>query len=202
MQCSVRGKEGFPCQKEQGKGQAFLDKFAEISGRIGSEVHLRSLRDAFATIMPLYILAGIAVLINNVVFPLFLTGDALANAQYWGNALTQGTLNISAILLAGVVGYCHAHNMRYERDIACVVVAIASFFVTMPQSVEVAIDDVTGMSSLAASSPRATRAPAASLRPSSLAFLPPSSSSSLPTSTSSRSTWARVCRLRLPTPST
>ncbi|MDO4806527.1 MAG: PTS transporter subunit EIIC [Coriobacteriales bacterium] len=129
----------------EGKGQAFLDKFAEISGRIGSEVHLRSLRDAFATIMPLYILAGIAVLINNVVFPLFLQDQALANAQYWGNALTLGTLNISAILLAGVVGYCHAHNMRYERDIACVVVAIASFFVTMPQSVEVAIDDVTGM---------------------------------------------------------
>lgn len=124
---------------------SFLDKFAEISGKIGSEVHLRSLRDAFATIMPLYILAGIAVLINNVVFPLFLADEALANAQYWGNALTLGTLNISAILLAGVVGYCHAHNMRYERDIACVVVAISAFFVTMPQSVEVVIDDVTGM---------------------------------------------------------
>ena len=133
--------------EETASTPSFLDKFAEISGRIGSEVHLRSLRDAFATIMPLYILAGIAVLINNVVFPLFLTDQALTNAQYWGNALTLGTLNISAILLAGVVGYCHAHNMRYDRDIACVVVAIASFFVTMPQSVEVAIDDVTGMAS-------------------------------------------------------
>lgn len=131
--------------EETASTPSFLDKFAEISGKIGSEVHLRSLRDAFATIMPLYILAGIAVLINNVVFPLFLTDQALTNAQYWGNALTLGTLNISAILLAGVVGYCHAHNMRYDRDIACVVVAIASFFVTMPQSVEVAIDDVTGM---------------------------------------------------------
>ena len=133
--------------EETASTPSFLDKFAEISGKIGSEVHLRSLRDAFATIMPLYILAGIAVLINNVVFPLFLTDQALTNAQYWGNALTLGTLNISAILLAGVVGYCHAHNMRYDRDIACVVVAIASFFVTMPQSVEVAIDDVTGMAS-------------------------------------------------------
>ncbi len=127
--------------------RTFLDKFAEISGRIGSEVHLRSLRDAFATIMPLYILAGIAVLINNVVFPLFLADQALANAQYWGNALTMGTLNVSAILLAGVVGYCHAHNMCYDRDIACVVMAISAFFVTMPQSVEVVIDDVTGMAS-------------------------------------------------------
>lgn len=128
-----------------GKGQAFLDKFAEISGRIGSEVHLRSLRDAFATIMPLYILAGIAVLINNVVFPLFLSGDALANAQYWGNSLTQGTLSISAILLCGVVGYCHAHNTGFKRDIACVVVAIAALFVTMPQAVDVNGELVGGL---------------------------------------------------------
>ena len=128
-----------------GKGQAFLDKFAEISGRIGSEVHLRSLRDAFATIMPLYILAGIAVLINNVVFPLFLSGDALANAQYWGNSLTQGTLSISAILLCGVVGYCHAHNTGFKRDIACVVVAIAALFVTMPQAVDVNGEQVGGL---------------------------------------------------------
>lgn len=63
-----------------GKGQAFLDKFAEVSAKIGNQVHLRSLRDGFATIMPIYILAGIAVLINNVVFPLFLTGDGLAAA--------------------------------------------------------------------------------------------------------------------------
>ena len=61
--------------------KSFLDSFAEVSAKVGNQVHLRSLRDAFATVMPIYILAGIAVLINNVVFPLFLTGDALANAQ-------------------------------------------------------------------------------------------------------------------------
>lgn len=47
-------------------GKSFLDKFAEVSAKVGNQVHLRSLRDAFATITPLYILAGIAVLINNV----------------------------------------------------------------------------------------------------------------------------------------
>ena len=44
-------------------GKSFLDKFAEVSAKVGNQVHLRSLRDAFATITPLYILAGIAVLI-------------------------------------------------------------------------------------------------------------------------------------------
>ena len=127
--------------EEEKKGQAFLDKFAEISGRIGSEVHLRSLRDAFSTIMPLYILAGVAVLINNVVFPLFLSGDALANAQFWGNSLTQGTLSVSALLLCAAIGYRHAHNVGFKADIACAVVALASLFVTMPQAVEVTVEE-------------------------------------------------------------
>lgn len=89
-----------------GKGQAFLDKFAEVSAKIGNQVHLRSLRDAFATITPLYILAGIAVLINNVVFgyiwgPTGFSPNAelLANLQTWGSALTLGTLNVSALIL-------------------------------------------------------------------------------------------------------
>lgn len=46
----------------------FIDKFTEFAAKLGSQVHLSSLRDAFATIMPLYILAGLAVLFNNTVF--------------------------------------------------------------------------------------------------------------------------------------
>lgn len=63
-------------ETEEKKGQAFLDKFAEVSARIGNQIHLRTLRDAFATVMPIYILSGIAVLINNVLFPLFWAADS------------------------------------------------------------------------------------------------------------------------------
>ena len=80
-------------------GSAFLDKFAEVSAKVGNQVHLRSLRDGFATIMPVFILAGIAALLNNVVFKglwstdpaslgLFPNADLLATAQCWGNALS------------------------------------------------------------------------------------------------------------------
>lgn len=62
-----------------------LDRFAEVSAKVGNQAHLRSLRDAFATMTPIYILAGIAVLINNVFFPLFLKDAALKSVQYWGN---------------------------------------------------------------------------------------------------------------------
>ena len=126
----------------EGKGQAFLDKFAEVSARVGNQVHLRTLRDAFATIMPLYILAGIAVLVNNVVFA-YIWGDTgfapnaevLANVQTWGSALTLGTLNVSALILAGLIGYCLARNERFDNPLACVVVGISALVIMMPQTV-------------------------------------------------------------------
>lgn len=139
-------------------GQKFLDKFAEVSARIGNQVHLRSLRDGFATIMPIFILAGIAALLNNVVFTwlwdeggLMPNADVLAAAQYWGNALSQGALSISAILLCGMVGYSLATNKRFDSPISCVVVALSVFFIMMPQAVtatlsatsELATDTVT-----------------------------------------------------------
>lgn len=126
-----------------GGGQSFLDKFAEVSAKIGNQVHLRSLRDGFATIMPIYILAGIAVLINNVVFPLFLSGDALSAAQYWGNAVTLGTLSFAAILLCGVIGYCLANNKRFGNAIACLIVSICSMVIMFPQTLTTAVSNLT-----------------------------------------------------------
>lgn len=125
-----------------GKGQAFLDKFAEVSAKVGNQVHLRSLRDAFATITPLYILAGIAVLVNNVIFG-YIWGETgfspnpelLANLQTWGSALTLGTLNVSALILAGLIGYSLATNKRFDNPLACVVVGISAFVVMMPQTI-------------------------------------------------------------------
>lgn len=120
---------------EESKGQAFLDKFAEVSARIGNQIHLRTLRDAFATVMPLYILAGIAVFVSQVLFPLFLSGDSLSAAQVWGSAVTLGTLNFAAVILAGVLGYCFAVNKHFENAISCVVVGISAFVIMMPQTI-------------------------------------------------------------------
>lgn len=130
-------------ETEEKKGQAFLDKFAEVSARVGNQIHLRTLRDAFATVMPLYILAGIAVLINNVIFPLFWASDSpqLAAVQVWGSAITAGTLNFAAVILAGVLGYCFAKNKRFDNPIACVVVGISSFVIMMPQAISATLGD-------------------------------------------------------------
>ena len=55
-----------------GGNNKFIDKFSNVAMRVGGQIHLKALRDTFATIMPLYILAGVAVLINNVILSQFL----------------------------------------------------------------------------------------------------------------------------------
>ena len=107
-----------------------------------------SLRDAFATVMPIYILAGIAVLINNVVFPLFFTGDALAQCAVLGQRGHPGTLNVATIVLAGIIGYCLAKNKRFENAIACVVIGIAALCIMMPQSVNSAAASIQDFTEL------------------------------------------------------
>lgn len=115
----------------------FIDKFTVIAAKFGNQVHLRSLRDGFAITMPMFILAGIAVLINNVIFPFFFEGDPLWTAQYWGRMVTNGTLNIATILLAPMIAYFLSQNKDFKNPIAAAVLAISVLTVVMPFSTSV-----------------------------------------------------------------
>ncbi|OUZ32553.1 hypothetical protein A5885_002833, partial [Enterococcus sp. 8E11_MSG4843] len=46
------------------KKDAIFEKFGIIATRLGNQIHLRTLRDAFATFMPFMMLAGFVTLIN------------------------------------------------------------------------------------------------------------------------------------------
>ena len=116
--------------------QKIIDRFTRISIKIGNQIHLRSLRDAFAMIMPLFILAGLGVLINNVFFPLFLKGTSLANFQTFGNLIVNGTLNIAGLIIAPVVGYCLARNRNYKNALGAAIVSLAGLIVVMPVTLQ------------------------------------------------------------------
>ena len=118
----------------------FVDKFATFAGKLGSQIHLRTLRDAFATVMPLYILAGLAVLLNNTVFTWIFKGQTLTNVQYWGTVITNGTLNISGLLIAVMIGYYMAQNREFENPLAVAMVALASVVTMMPNTVAIIPD--------------------------------------------------------------
>lgn len=119
------------------KGQKFLDKFTEVSIKIGNQVHLRSLRDAFATIMPVFILAGLAVLCNNVIFPWFLHGDMLAKFQVFGTAISNGTLNIASVLIAPLIAYFLSRNKGFENAISSSAIALSALFIMLAINVSV-----------------------------------------------------------------
>ena len=62
----------------------FIDKFTEFAAKLGSQVHLSSLRGCLCHYhAPLYP-GRLAVLFNNTVFQWILSGPALESAQYWG----------------------------------------------------------------------------------------------------------------------
>ena len=114
-----------------------MDKFTRISVAIGNQVHLRSLRDAFSTIITLFILGGVAVLFDNVIFPAIMQGDMLVAWQTWGNAVLQGTQNFASVMLAAMLGFCLARNLHFQNAIGAIMVSTACFIVVIPQSVGV-----------------------------------------------------------------
>lgn len=118
--------------------QSITDRFVEISARIAGQVHLRSLRDAFAAIMPIFILAGLAVLINNVVFPWILEGEALTKCKVWGDVIINGTLNIAALLIAPMIAWSLARNKNSTNPVSAVIIAICSLIIMMPIQIELA----------------------------------------------------------------
>ena len=119
-----------------GKAQAYMEKFAMGASKIAQQIHIKSLRDAFATIMPVFILAGLAVLINNVIFANVLQGDALQSANYWGNVIVNGTLNIAGLLIAPMIAYFLAKNKGFENPISAAVIAISALIIFMPYQID------------------------------------------------------------------
>lgn len=116
---------------------SFFQKFVSIATKIGEQIHLASLRDGFAMLMPLFILSGLAVLINNVVFPFIFSGDLLTTVSMFGNALTNGTLNVAGLLLCPAIAYSLSRNKGFDNPIAAAIIALSTLVVMMPMSVMV-----------------------------------------------------------------
>ena len=116
------------------KQNSFLDKFTEVAMKLGTQIHLRSLRDAFSIIMPFFILAGVSTLINSVILANLLEGEALSTAQIWGRMIANGTLNISSLLVAPAIAFTIAKNRGFENQISAVAVAITTLVIMMPMT--------------------------------------------------------------------
>lgn len=120
----------------------YMDKFIDFATRIGSQPHLKALRDAFATLSPLFIIAGLAVLVNNVIFPWVFSGDALVNAQQFGSNINNGSLNVAGLLIAPALGYFLSSTRNYKNPISIAIMVLAIYIVMLPSTASVEIDGV------------------------------------------------------------
>ena len=125
----------------ESKATGFLEKFSMVAAKVGNQIHLRTLRDSFATLVPLYILAGVATLLSSTIFPLFLSGDALSTVTLWSSVISNGTLNFSGVVICALAGYFLAANRRFDNQISCAVVSLATLMIMMPVNVVASLAD-------------------------------------------------------------
>lgn len=117
-----------------------FDNFGMIATRLGNQIHLRTLRDAFASFMPFMILAGFVTLVNYVILePTGFMGnlinpETLKTIQEVGISIANGTLNISTLLIVVAVSYHMSANREYNNPIAAMLVALSVFIVLTPMS--------------------------------------------------------------------
>ncbi len=120
------------------KKDAIFEKFGIIATKLGNQIHLRTLRDAFATFMPFMMLAGFVTLINYVILePTGFMGKiidpaTLTTIQEIGTSISNGTLNITTLLVVAAVSYHMCVSRNYTNQIAAVLVAISTFVVLTP----------------------------------------------------------------------
>ncbi|KGL41352.1 PTS sugar transporter subunit IIC [Listeria sp. SHR_NRA_18] len=121
----------------------FVEKLGWVSQKLGNQIHLKSMRDAFATILPFIMLAGFMVLINNVIIkPDGFMSNVISSAtlttwQELGNSIVNGTLGIITILIGASVSYFLAQNRRFENPFAPALQTIALIIIFIPLATEV-----------------------------------------------------------------
>ena len=90
------------------KKEQLFERFGIIATKLGNQIHMRTLRDAFATFMPFMMLAGFVTLINYVILePTGFMGKiinpvTLMKIQEIGMSIANGTLSITTLFLSYV----------------------------------------------------------------------------------------------------
>nr|WP_315527378.1 PTS sugar transporter subunit IIC [Carnobacterium maltaromaticum] len=117
---------------------SFFDRFGMVAQKMGNQIHLRTLRDAFATFMPFMMLAGFVTLFNYVIFDpagflsSVISSDILEKIQSIGTPIASATLSITSLLIVAAISYHMCQNRNYENTIAAILVSISSLMVLTP----------------------------------------------------------------------
>jgi len=118
--------------------EKLFNKLGKVSQKLGGQIHLRSVRDAFASLIPFIIIAGLMIFVNNVIIiptgfmSKVINPVTLTSWQDIGTSIINGTLNFLAVLLAGACAYHLAVNRKFGNPIAPAFLAISIFVILLP----------------------------------------------------------------------
>ena len=123
-------------------------KFAE---KLGTEVHLKSIRDGFLSTIPFLVLSGFMVFFSYV---LFAEGGAMASALPANivsgitticNKTINGGQNILSLLMVILVSYNLARYKNYPNPLTPALVSLGSLFILMPSEIGYGTMGTSGM---------------------------------------------------------
>lgn len=120
-----------------------LTKITDISQKMASEVHLRSLRDSFIITVPFLVLAGLFIMVNFVFLdPKGMLGqwvsvDTLAAIRSIGDRILTGTMNILSLMLVVLISWSIASKRQFTAPMIPAMVSLAAFLVLMPGTISI-----------------------------------------------------------------
>lgn len=132
-----------------------LTRITDVSQKMASEVHLRSLRDSFIITVPFLVLAGLFIMVNyvfldpNGMIGKWFSSEALLAARSIGDRILNGTMSILALMLVVLIAWSIASKRKFAAPMIPAMVSLAAFLVLMPQ--QVLLTPVNGTTAVAVS---------------------------------------------------
>lgn len=117
---------------------SILERITDVSQKLASEVHLRSLRDSFIITVPFLVLAGLFIMLNYVfldpkgILSGLLSTDTLVQLRNIGERVLNGTMNILSLMLVILIAYHIASKKKHPTPVIPAMVALAVFYALMP----------------------------------------------------------------------
>lgn len=123
--------------------KTLLTKITDISQKMASEVHLRSLRDSFIITVPFLVLAGLFIMVNFVfldakgVVGQWVSADTLVAIRSIGDRILTGTMNILSLMLVVLISWNIANKRKFTAPMIPAMVSLAAFLALMPGTISI-----------------------------------------------------------------
>lgn len=121
------------------KENKILKSINNFAQKMASQIYFRALRDAFVTTVPFLVLAGLMILINNVIINPetgwlnnLITNTTLATWQEIGNKIINGTMNSYSLFIGILISYSLATSRKASNPIFSSIVTVAVLFIVLP----------------------------------------------------------------------